>query len=411
MMIINAPDASFIGTNTNNVNNNSLSSINNLPGGEYTVIFFPRYSARSSQIINGKTISSYPVNTACLPVRTITLPVYVRPVIDIPMSGGISCTTGTTNMTITVGQGSKPPFTYRYKVKGAPDASYIPQAFQASNVFNNIAPGDYTIQVRDNCGSITTQDVHVFDGTEQFVGIVGEVAPGIVCETREVILSVLSIGPVQWYEWYYCATSSTGPWTPIGNNTHPGSPTYTIPFATQADKGYYKVVIHNGLCQLESQVHIIDVLPPAGTPYITGSNYFCAGNNTTLTAHTTLPSVIYQWYKNGVPIDGASSSTYTTNEIGTYTVIVTPYQGCPSDPSAPHTLSEQIVVSPDASILSALPVCSGSNPVIHLSTSLNGVTYKVYTASSGGTVVGTGTGTGAAIDITLTTTPTGNITY
>jgi hypothetical protein len=382
--------------------------ISDLPGGTYKILFYPYDIFTSTEIVNGKTVTNYPTTMrSCYEERTVVIPDYTRPIINIPMSGGITCPgTGTTNLTITVLQGSKPPFLYRYKVKGNADNTYTPAGFQSNNVFSGLPKGDYTVQVKDDCGSITTQDIHIFDGTEQFVGIIGEILPGTVCETREVILSVLSIGPVSSYRWEY-RQDSFSLWTTLPST----SATYVIASANQSHKGQYRVIIHNGLCYLSSEIAIINVLPPAGIPSITSPNsVICLGGSTTLTAHTseTLPN--YQWYKDGQPV-GTNSSTYSATAAGSYTVVVTPSLKCPSDTSAAFVVTEQIPAQPLATDLSADAVCKGSNPVIHLATSLAGVTYIAYTTASGSTVAGSVVGTGSAVDMTLTTTPSSNATY
>jgi hypothetical protein len=371
MLIVDGPDK--IGTRVSGYSN-STASISDLPGGTYKVIFYPSSATTSEQTVNGKKISYYPNNHDCLVEKTIAIPEYIRPIIDIPLSGGISCENGLTNMTITVGQGSKPAFSYRYKVAGAADDTYTPANFQASNVFTNIAPGTYTIQVKDQCGSITTQNIRVFNGKEQFVGIIGEVQPGVICQGREVILSVLSIGPVQWYKWYYRPTD-TGNWTPLSST----GPTYTIASANQSHKGYYKVQIYNGLCELESEVHIIDVLPPAAKPAISGPTLICTGGSgAVLTAQLSgaIASPSYQWYKGGTAITGANAATYTVTSAGSYTVDVTPYQACPSDQSNAHVVTEQTLSKPSISA-SATTICSGSSATL-TTTYIETATYNWY---------------------------------
>jgi hypothetical protein len=393
MLIVDGPEK--VGTRVSGYSNYNA-AITDLSGGTYTVVFYPYYATVTTTLINGKSVANYPVNTDCMVEKTIFIPEYIRPIINIPFSGGISCTNGLTNMTITVGQGSKPAFSYRYKVAGAADNTYTPANFQASNVFSNIAPGNYTIQVKDQCGSITTQDVRVFNGNEQFVGIVGEVKPGVICQGREVTLSVLSIGPVVSYEWSYSATG-TGTWAKLAST----GPTYVIESADQSHKGYYKVKINNGLCDLESQVHIIDVIPPAAKPSITGSTIICPSGSTVLTAQLseTIASPLYQWYKDGTAITGGNSATYTVTSAGSYTVDVTPYQGCPSDQSNAHVVTLLSLSQPTIAS-SATTICDGSSAILTATPNIASATYtwyrggsSVYTSSTSNTYAATIAGT------------------
>ncbi|MDR2057997.1 MAG: hypothetical protein LBP83_06915 [Dysgonamonadaceae bacterium] len=379
MLIVDGPEK--IGTRTYQYGSTSYqATINDLPGGTYKVVFYPYFTPVSTQTINGKSVTYYPTDHSCLIEETIVIPEYIRPLIDVPFSGGISCTNGSTNMTINVTSSSnRGPFSYRYKVAGAADNTYTPAGFQTSNVFPGITPGDYTVQVKDQCGSITTQNVHVFNGDEQFVGIVGEIQPGVICEGREVTLSVLSIGPVQWYKWYYSSTGTAGSWSQLSST----APTYVITSATQAHKGYYKVEIYNGLCQLESQVHIIDVLPPAPTPSISGSNLICTSGSTVLTAQyaSTINSPSFRWYRNGSMISGANSPTYTATSAGTYSVDVTPSLACPSDQSNAHVITEVILNQPVISPSSAT-ICNGTSTTFTATPNLASTTYTWYRGGS-----------------------------
>ena len=374
MLIVDGP--AKVGTRATNYGTGGSYNtvINDLPGGTYKVMFYPYDTQISTQTINGKMVTNYPTTIypcSAFEERTITVAEYVRPIINIPLSGGISCTNGMTNMTITVLQGSKPPFLYRYKVAGDPDSTYTPTDFQPSNVFPGLTPGNYTVQVKDQCGSITTQDVRVFNGNDQFVGIIGEVLPGVVCETREVTLSVLSIGPVQSYQWFYRQNSSSL-WQTLPSD----SATYVIPSADQSHKGEYKVEIYNGLCYLQSAIEIIDVLQPAATPTITGAASYCPGGSVLLTANTTVVSPFYQWYKNGAPISGANSNTYTVNSPGDYSVTVTPMQGCPSDPSLDHSVEEK---TPDApTITGNASFCAGEEAMLTAEPDIPSATYTWY---------------------------------
>lgn len=61
---------------------------------------------------------------------------------------------------------------------------------------------------------------------------------------------------------------------------------------------------------------------------ISGTQMFCAGQNTTLTADSPETDLTYQWQLNNVDIQGETSSTIVATEFGTYTVIATNSYGC-----------------------------------------------------------------------------------
>lgn len=69
---------------------------------------------------------------------------------------------------------------------------------------------------------------------------------------------------------------------------------------------------------------------------ITGNTNFCNGGTVYLQA-TDITGFAYQWYRNGVPLQGATASSLTATQSGTYTTVVT-YQGCAA-------VSDTVVVS------------------------------------------------------------------
>ena len=105
-----------------------------------------------------------------------------------------------------------------------------------------------------------------------------------------------------------------------------GSDDYATGVAIQDNKiiagGYSSV---NQLRNVEV-VRLLDS-GQAITPVITpgGTISFCQGATANLTADQT---GVTQWYKNGVAINGANSSTYTVSTSGSYTVEVSNSSGC-----------------------------------------------------------------------------------
>ncbi|HET6766580.1 MAG TPA: T9SS type A sorting domain-containing protein [Chitinophagaceae bacterium] len=69
----------------------------------------------------------------------------------------------------------------------------------------------------------------------------------------------------------------------------------------------------------EAQQMITPVITPGGSVSI------CFGSNVTLTSDQT---GVMHWYKDGVPISGATGSTYTASVSGSYTVQVSNASGC-----------------------------------------------------------------------------------
>ncbi len=85
--------------------------------------------------------------------------------------------------------------------------------------------------------------------------------------------------------------------------------------------GFYTVTVSSGSCTIT--LSGVTVLPPPNPIILHG-----AGNVIYTGSFAT-----YQWYLNGTPISGATSSIYHTSSVGSYIVVVTDGNGC-TDTSA-----------------------------------------------------------------------------
>lgn len=81
--------------------------------------------------------------------------------------------------------------------------------------------------------------------------------------------------------------------------------------------------------------------------------YLCPGATTTMTANAGT-GLTYQWYKNNVIIQGATSQSYTATSAGFYQVKIINAQGCPdlSDPVGVYNASvpSALITSPSSNI-------------------------------------------------------------
>ncbi|PSR03598.1 MAG: hypothetical protein BRD50_05600, partial [Bacteroidetes bacterium SW_11_45_7] len=101
---------------------------------------------------------------------------------------------------------------------------------------------------------------------------------------------------------------------------------------------------------------------------ISGSKSICEGGSKTFNVNANVNSNDYQWYRNGNPISGATSSSYTASPSpGTYTYKVKAENSCDSEFSDTYTLT----VDPEPSVGAGYPVSdcqpAGSTPKIDMS--------------------------------------------
>ncbi len=136
---------------------------------------------------------------------------------------------------------------------------------------------------------------------------------------------------------------ATYQWLKDGSNI-PGSETIWA-----NSTGNYTVQVTNAAgCTGTSPAVTVTINPPPPVPVITSVN-------NVMTA--TPPSTSYQWSRNGTPIPGATSQTYTDLTGGSYTVTITDANGC-SNTSQPFSNSGLTLIC-----LSAMVRAQESNQV------------------------------------------------
>jgi hypothetical protein len=166
---------------------------------------------------------------------------------------------------------------------------------------------------------------------------------------------------------------------------------------------------------------------PTSTITASSATTFCQGGSVVLTANTGA-GLSYQWRLNGNPINGATSSSYTANASGSYTVVVTNATTCSSTSTATVVTVNAL---PTATITpaTATTFCQGGSVVLNANTGaglsyqwrlngnpISGATSSSYTANASGsyTVVVTNasscSSTSTATAVTVNALPTATIT-
>ena len=234
-----------------------------------------------------------------------------------------------------------------------------------------------------------------------------------ICQNETITNNILQVSTTgtgtNIYQWQESNDNIT--FTDIaGQNTN----TYLIPNVTTTT--YYRVKvandianINNNFCSTLSDVFPVNVTPLPNTPVSNGDQTQCANQNTTLSV-TVNGNENVNWYDapTGGNLIQASSTTYSTNIVGTYYAEAYNISvGCKS--------ATRVAVSllPMATLAYNGPttICSGETTTINITPS--DTTYTINWTATSTNVTGFSSGTGATIAQTLTYsgTTSGTVTY
>jgi hypothetical protein len=288
-----------------------------------------------------------------------------------------------------------------------------------TNTFNTLTPGQtYYVRVYDFDASVTNSTfyVHVL-GTPVGCNLADPVASAngstTLCGSGSVSLSTGFVAGLS-YQWRR------------NGITIPGATT-TSYSATQS--GDYTVVITDAnSCTAESNSITVTITPqPSGDISASGSTTVCTGGSVSLSTPVQT-GITYQWYRNGIIINGATSATYSAAQTGTYTVQFTAAPGCSSTSNG---IDVNVITAPTANITASgsTTICQGSSSILTVTTQVGvsiqwqlntinipGATSSTYTATQAGTyraVVSAGAGCSAnsnTITLTVVAGPTASIT-
>ncbi len=217
--------------------------------------------------------------------------------------------------------------------------------YQSSNIFSNVAAGNYTVNVKDANGCIKSNTITVTQPSTTLTATA--ISGNIACNggSTNVVVS---------------ASGGTAPYT--------GTGTFTVTAGTYS----YTVKDANGITASTS---ITVAQPTAIALTVTSGNILSFGGTTTITANASGGTGLYSYQLNSGTYQ--SSNIFSNVAAGTYTVNVKDANGC--------IISNTITVTQPGAALTA-SVTSGT-------ISCNGGSTSVVVSASGGTAPYTGTGT------------------
>ncbi len=177
----------------------------------------------------------------------------------------------------------------------------------SSGVVTGLMAGTVTMYYTVTSGGCTGVASYVLTVSSATMGVAVVPATATLCHGNNVNIHITAIVPGMTYQWL------------LNGNVIPGA-TNSGYIADTA--GTYSLEVNNGTCSMTISGTIVSPQPDPvigfNAPNVLYTGSFFA----------------YQWYKNGVAISGANSSTYYETTPGDYTVVVTDINGCTDTSSA-----------------------------------------------------------------------------
>lgn len=247
---------------------------------------------------------------------------------------------------------SAPP--YRWYLNGSPIA------LASSNSYIATQSGIYTVDFYDPycVGPNTSTTLQVtLNTTNPVISAPG----GTSSCSGGLQLSATPVGANMYYTWY--KENSI-----VGSGS---SPTFTA-----NTSGTYKCYVFNPACGSKFTADInISIGNPVATATIQNAT-ICSGSTSLLSCSPQLPGVYsYQWRRNGTPISGAISSSYSASLAGAYTCAVT--NACSTVVSNTVSLTVNPVPAAGIQTPASTVICTPLSLTLNANT-VAGATYQWY---------------------------------
>lgn len=160
---------------------------------------------------------------------------------------------------------------------------------------------------------------------------------------------------------------------------------------TATQTGSYTVAVTNSGCTVTSSATSVTVSTTAVSASLTagGATAFCTGGSVVLSASTGT-GYTYAWKRSGTTISGATGSSYTATQAGSYTVTIT--SGSCSSTSSGVTVTVNALPTASLTAAGSTSICSGGNVVLNANTG----TGYTYVWKRNGTTISGATGSSYA---------------
>ncbi len=247
-------------------------------------------------------------------------------------------------------------FTYQWKLNGNNISGATSSTYAAK------IGGNYTVVVSQSGCTPASATSSIISVTVRSLpsATIAASGPIIFCQNDSVILDANNgLGTLVTYQWKLNGNNISG----ATNSTYKA-----------ISSGNYTVVVsQNGCSKASSGNNIIVRSLPTATINAIGTTAFCEYDSVKLQANIG-SGLVYQWRLNGITINGATNSTYTAQDEGSYTVRVVDSNGCSVISSAlPTSVTEypSVLISANGPII----FCQGNIVTLSLQKG-DGISYQ-----------------------------------
>ncbi|MDP4261181.1 MAG: T9SS type A sorting domain-containing protein [Bacteroidota bacterium] len=229
--------------------------------------------------------------------------------------------------------------------------------------------GNYDVVINSICGPGITSNTAILT-VNTAPSITSQPTNQTVCAGNNVTFSVAATGTALVYQWRKGGANIGGA----------ASSTFTIIGVVPGDAGNYDVVV-SGACPPAATSNTVS-LTVNTAPVITAqpvSQTVCTGTNVTFSVAATGTGLTFQWRNGGVNISGATTSSFTINNVttanaGNYDVVVS---GICAPVATSNTVALTVNTAPFiTSQPSSQTTCAGGNITFNVTATGTGLSYQ-----------------------------------
>ncbi len=242
---------------------------------------------------------------------TVSVVVEEMPRVTLPPA---SQTVGVGNPATFTVQATGGALTYQWIKDGVPIVGATAATFSIPYATASIDAGSYVVVVTNDKGTATS-DAAVLSVLVAPT-VTSNPSPLTVDAGAAATFTVVASGSSLKYQWTKDEKAISGA----------TSATYTIPAATASDAGDYAVIVSNAIASVSGGPATLTVhVPPA---ILSGPTLVVkSGSATVFVTASGASPLVYQWLRNGVPVQGATNASDTIGRItpansGLYSVVV-----------------------------------------------------------------------------------------